>query len=259
MSLIKTAQEIAKLKRGGVILSKTLGKIMRACQVGASTAELDQLARTELAERGARPSFLGYQISPNDPPYPAAVCISINDEVVHGQAEPERIIKDGDVVSLDIGAWYEDLATDMAATVLVGRVEEDKRLLVENTQEALKRGLAVVKEGAWVGDIGAAIEDFLAPKGYGIIRDLVGHGVGQAVHEEPQIPNFRDPRTPRMRLKEGMVLAIEPMITLGTWRVLLKPNGWTIVTADGSTAAHFEVTIAVTKKGYELITPWPEG
>ncbi|MBU0540285.1 type I methionyl aminopeptidase [Patescibacteria group bacterium] len=258
MSLIKTAQEITKLKRGGVILSNTLGKIMRACQVGASTAELDQLARAELAERGARPSFLGYQISPNDPPYPAALCISINDEVVHGQASSERIIKDGDVVGLDIGAWYEGLATDMAATVIVGRVEEDKRLLVENTKEALKRGLAVVKEGALVGDIGAAIEDFLGPKKYGIIRDLVGHGVGHAVHEEPQIPNFRDPGAPKTELKEGMVLAIEPMVALGTWKVKMKDDGWTIVTADGSPAAHFEVTIAVTKNGYELITPWPD-
>lgn len=258
MSLIKTHEEIEKLKRGGVLLSATLRKVMAACRPGVSTKELDEIAQREFARVGGTPSFLGYKISADDPPFPSAVCISMNDEVVHGPATPERTIRDGDIVGLDIGMWHEGLATDMATTVIVGDVRPEVRRLVEDTRESLVRGIAAIKAGGWVGDIGAAVEDYLKPKGYGIVKDLVGHGVGHAVHEEPQIPNYRDPRGPRVRLEEGMVLAIEPMVALGTWKVKMKPDGWTIVTADGSPAAHFEVTIAVTKDGYDLITPWPD-
>jgi methionyl aminopeptidase len=201
---------------------------------------------------------LGYQISPDDPKYPSTVCISINDEVVHAAATPARTIREGDVVVLDIGCWYQGLATDMATTVIVGDVSEKANALVRDTRESLVRALAMVKAGNWISNIGGAVEDYLKPKGYGIVRDLVGHGVGHAVHEEPQIPNFRDPRTPKVRMQEGMVLAIEPMITLGDWRVVQKSDGWTIATKDHSIAAHFEVTVVVTKEGYELITPWPD-
>lgn len=258
MSLIKTTQEIEKLKRGGAILSRSLRKAMDACVAGASTEELDAIAREEFRKAGGTPSFLGYTITPDDPPYPSALCISINEEVVHGPATPNRIIKDGDIVGLDIGMWYEGLATDMATTVMVGNVKPDVRELVAATRESLKRGLAVVKAGGWIGDIGAAVEDYLKPKGYGIVKDLVGHGVGHAVHEDPQIPNYREPRAPRVRMEEGMVLAIEPMVSLRGWKVGMKDDGWTIVTKDGSPAAHFEVTVAVTKGGFELLTPWPD-
>ncbi len=259
MALIKTAGEIEMLKEGGVLLSGILRKVASACKSGVTTESLDALAREEFERVGGTPSFLNYQISPEDPPYPSALCISINEEVVHGPATPDRKIADGDIVGLDIGMWYKDLATDMATTVIVGDVTSEVRALVVDTRESLVRALSVVKAGALVGDIGATIEDFLLPKKYGIVRDLVGHGVGHAIHEDPQIPNFRDPRTPRTVLKEGMVLAIEPMITLGSWKVRLKKDGWTIVTADGSPSAHFELTIVVTKDGYELITPWPDG
>lgn len=258
MALIKTPEEIEKLKRGGELLSRTLREIREACVVGASTETLDAIARKRFAEVGGTASFLGYQISKSDPPYPGALCISINDEVVHGLALPNRTINDGDVVGLDIGMWYEGLCTDMATTVLVGDVEPAARPLAEDTRAALVAGLSHIRDGAFVYDIGAAIEDALKPKGYGIVKDLVGHGVGHAVHEEPQIPNYREPRAPKVQLKAGMVIAIEPMVTLGDWRVHMKDDGWTIVTADGSTAAHFEVTVAVTKDGYELITPWPD-
>jgi len=258
MSLIKTPQEIEVLKQGGIILSRALRAAMEACTVGASTADMDAAARQELTKNGATPSFLGYRISPSDPAYPAAVCISINDEVVHGMAVPARTIKDGDVVSLDIGAWHEKLCTDMAATVAVGQVAPRAKALVKDTRVSLEKALTVVKAGAYVSDIGASIEDFLKPRGYGIIRDLVGHGVGHAVHEEPQIPNYREPRAPRVRLESGMVLAIEPMVCLGDWRVEQKDDGWTIVTRDHSVAAHWEVTVAVTDEGYELLTPWPD-
>lgn len=258
MSLIKTPEEIAKLREGGAILSRALQAAMRACVPGASTAEIDRIARESMESEGATPSFLGYQISANDPKYPGTICISINDEVVHGLAYPDRKIHDGDLVGLDIGCWYKGLATDMATTVIVGHVSDRARALVADTRESLVRALGAVQAGKMVGGIGAAVEDYLKPKKYGIVRDLVGHGVGHAVHEEPQVPNFRDPRTPKIALQEGMVIAIEPMVTLGDWRVIQKRDGWTIATRDHSLAAHFEVTVAVTKDGFDLLTPWPD-
>lgn len=258
MALIKTPQEIVSLKKGGVILSRALRAAMDACVAGALTTDVDQAALRVIEEAGGEPSFLGYQIDPSDPAFPSTVCVSINDEVVHGAATPARVIQDGDIVGLDIGMWYEDLATDMATTVIVGDVPLKTRLLVQDTRESLVRGIQAIRAGGWVSDVGAAIEDYLVPKGYGIVRDLVGHGVGHSVHEEPQVPNFRDSRAPKVRLEVGMVLAIEPMVTLGDWHVAIKRDGWTIVTRDHSLAAHFEVTIAVTEDGYELITPWPD-
>ena len=228
------------------------------CLEGVSTEALDAHARKCFAEVGGRASFLGYRMGGSGPAYPGALCISINDEVVHGLPIPNRIIKKGDIVGLDIGMWYEELATDMATTVIVGETDAKTRALVADTRESLVRGLSVIKAGGWVSDIGAAIEDFLKPKKYGIVKDLVGHGVGHGVHEDPQIPNYREPYAPAVQLKTGMVLAIEPMVALGSWRVKVKDDGWTIVTADGSVAAHFEVTVAVTDEGYDLITPWPD-
>jgi len=258
MPLIKSPEEIRKLKQGGAILSRALRVAMDACAAGVSTEEIDRRAREALEKAGAKPSFLGYRISSEDPAYPGTVCISINDEVVHGLATPPRQVKDGDVVSLDIGAWHQGLCTDMAATVTVGKVPASARALVSDTRKSLELALSVVKPGGYIADIGSTIEDYLKPKGYGIVRDLVGHGVGHGVHEEPQIPNYREPRIPKVRLEPGMVLAIEPMITLGDWRVKQLPDGWTIKTRDGSLAAHWEVTVAVTEDGYELLTPWPD-
>jgi methionyl aminopeptidase len=258
MSLLKTPEEIQKLKRGGEILSRVLRRVAAACVVGASTEALDTMAREEIIAAGGKPSFLGYRISSDDPAFPSTLCISINEEVVHGLATPDRIIQDGDIVGLDIGMWYEGLATDMATTVMVGNVRPEVRELVKTTRESLKQGISVIKVGGWVSDIGAAVEDVVKPHGYGIVKDLVGHGVGHAVHEDPQVPNYREPRAPRVRLEEGMVLAIEPMVTLGGWKVSMKDDGWTIVTRDGSPAAHFELTVAVTKSGYDLVTPWPD-
>lgn len=258
MAKIKTPEEIQKLKEGGKILSQALREAMKACVAGANTVDIDAAARDAMEKAGAKPSFLGYRISPTDPAFPSTVCISVNDEVVHGLATPPRIIKDGDIVGLDIGCWYEGLATDMATTVIVGDVPSNVRALVMDTRESLVKGLSAIRDGQLIGEIGAAIEDYLKPKGYGIVRDLVGHGVGHAVHEDPQVPNFRDKRIPKEFMKTGMVLAVEPMVTLGGWGVEMKDDGWTIVTADGSLAAHFEVTIAVTPDGYELLTPWPD-
>ncbi|MHB8831163.1 MAG: type I methionyl aminopeptidase [Patescibacteria group bacterium] len=258
MITIKTAEEIEKMKQGGKILSQVLSQVTAACIPGARTEELDRIAREGMAKAKGKPSFLHYKISDNDPPYPAAVCISINEEVVHGLAIPNRVIKEGDLVGLDIGMWYEDLATDMAATVCVGKVTSEARELSDDTREALKRGLAVIKEGAWLHEISQAIEGYLAPKDYGIIRDLCGHGVGYAVHEDPPIPNYHERRHKPVKLKAGMCLAIEPMVSTGDWRIKQKDDGWTYITADKSLAAHWEVTIVVTKSGFEFITPWPD-
>lgn len=268
MITIKTAEEIEKMKQGGKILSKVLSQVMAACVPGAHTEELDRIAREGIAKANGKPSFLHYKISDYDPPYPAAVCISINEEVVHGLAIPNRAIKEGDLVGLDIGMWYpvkdpsdptgRGLATDMAATVCVGKVTSEAQELSKDTRESLKLGLAVIKEGAWLHEISQAIEGYLAPKGYGIIRDLCGHGVGYSVHEDPQIPNYHERRHKPVKLKAGMCLAIEPMVSAGDWRIRQKDDGWTYVTADKSLAAHWEVTTVVTKSGFEFITPWPD-
>ncbi|MEN9558094.1 MAG: type methionyl aminopeptidase [Candidatus Parcubacteria bacterium] len=261
MALIKTLQEIDTLKEGGALLSRTLAEIRAACVPGVTSEALDAIAQKRFREAGAKPSFLGHKIDTRSAPFPGALCVSINEEVVHGLPIPARTIQKGDIVGLDIGVWHNGLCTDMATTVIVGgerAVPEAVRALVADTRESLVRGIAAVRAGGWISDIGAAIEDFLKPKKYGIVRDLVGHGVGHAVHEAPEVPNYREPHAPPVRLKTGMVLAIEPMVTLGDWRVTVKDDEWTIVTVDRSLAAHFEVTIAVTDTGAELITPWPD-
>lgn len=257
MIRIKTAEEIEKMHRGGKILSRTLSLLAQNCVAGANTEDLDNLVRAEFDKVGGKPSFLHYKIHSSDPPYPSAVCVSINDEVVHGTATPNRVIQDGDVVKVDIGLWYEGMATDMACTVLVGNVPEAVRELSAETRRALEMSLQTIHNGSWMHEIGKTIQNHLEPKGYGIVRDLVGHGVGHSVHEEPQIPHFHDRRIPSLKLKAGMCVAIEPMVTLGDWHIAQKDDGWTIVTADGSLAAHWEVTVCVTENGFELITPWP--
>lgn len=257
--MVKTPQEIDALKRGGVLLSSILREIRAACVPGVSTAVLDQMARDRMREVGGVPSFLGYEIDRDVMPFPGALCVSINDEVVHGLPIPARVIRQGDVVGLDIGMWYEGLATDMATTVIAGGTDDQRVIeLVKDTRQGLLLGLSAVKAGAWISDVGAAIEDYLKPKRYGIVKDLVGHGVGHAVHEDPQVPNYREPLAPKLKMESGMVLAIEPMVTLGSWKVRLKDDGWTVVTADRSLSAHFELTIVVTDGGYDLITPWPD-
>lgn len=259
MSLIKTTDEIAALREGGALLSRTLAEIRKACVPGATTEELDAIARKRFAEAGGTPSFLGYKIDKKGAAFPGALCVSINDEVVHGLPIPARVINEGDIVGLDIGVIYKGMYTDMATTVIAGdKADEKTRALVRDTRESLVRGLSVIRAGRFIHDISNTIDDFLTPKGYGIVRDLVGHGVGHAVHEEPQIPHYRERRAPQIKLQTGMVLAIEPMVTLGDWRVYMKDDQWTIATDDGSLAAHFEVTVAVTDDGYELITPWPD-
>lgn len=304
-----------------------MGEIVKFAKVGITTEEIDNLARKLIKEAGGEPAFLGYKV-PGSPPFPSALCLSINQEVVHAPAVPARALKEGDVVGLDIGMKYpanaaisyqlpasslpkagsrrpeagkkpSGLFTDMAVTIGIGKVSREAENLMKVTRESLFQGLKVIRPGNTIGDIGREIENYVykfkiepeshvalptksrihrfdrvsatrsgldkigtaaevrAQSKYGIVRDLVGHGVGYEVHEEPPIPNYFDSRMPKIEIQEGTVLAIEPMITLGSDEVKVLPDKWTVVTRDGSLAAHFEVTIVVTKKGYEIATPLP--
>jgi methionyl aminopeptidase len=258
--IVKKPEEIEMIKRGGVLLSRVLGKVARRVAPGVTTAELDDLAEKEILKAGGKPAFKGYRINGVKMAYNSTVCTSINDEVVHGLAHPGRALKEGDIIGLDIGMQYpatDGFFTDMAMTVAVGKISSPAAKLMKVTRECLERAIAVVRVGAKISDIGKAVQSHAEGNGYGVVRDLVGHGVGYAVHEEPRVPNYVDSDTRDMILKEGMVLAIEPMINAGTWEVETLDDGWTVKTADGSLSAHFENTIAVTKDGCEILTPFP--
>ena len=205
---------------------------------------------------GGKPSFLGYKGGGNIP-FPATLCVSRNQEVVHGVGTRGNILVEGDIVGLDIGCWYRGLATDMAATVAVGGISKERLALLRVTRAALFAGVEAARAGGLVSDIGVAVEQSIDFKKYGIVRSLVGHGVGHAVHEPPQIPNYSSSGFPIVKIKPGMCLAIEPMITLGTHEVVTAKDGWTIITRDNSDAAHFEVTITITEDGPEILTPQP--
>jgi len=252
-----TEKEIAVLREGGKLLSDILGELVRMAKVGISTAELDAHAEKRMREAGGAPSFKGYKPDPNAPPFNGTVCTSINEEVVHAPPVPGRLLKDGDIVSLDIGLRYKGLCTDMAVTVPIGRVPEKTLKLVRVTKESLMAGLEAIRPGAKIRDIGKLIQPVVEHAGFGVVRALVGHGVGHAVHEDPHVPNFDDPDSPKVSIKKGMVLAIEPMVTEGSWEVELARDRWTIITEDRKLAAHWEVTVAVTEDGYEILTPLP--
>jgi methionyl aminopeptidase len=249
---IYTDKEIEKLRVSGKILAEILYKVGRKAREGATTKELDALAEKLLRKHGAKPAFLNYS-SGNSRPYPASLCTSINEEIVHCIPEENRILQGGDVVSLDLGADYQGLITDMALTVGVGTIDKRTKELLEATQKCLNAGIDAVKAGATTGDIGYAIESCAAKTDFSVVRDLVGHGVGRSVHEEPQVPNYGKPGQ-GVKLQAGMVLAIEPMLTSGRGEIKMLDDGWGIATADGSLSAHFEKTVLVTAKGCEVLT-----
>lgn len=245
---VKTPAEIKAMRESGRILATVLQYLRPKVKPGISTAELARFAKAEIKRQGGKPAFLGYEGFPN------VICISVNDEIVHGIPKEDRIIQDGDIVSLDMGVSYKSMITDSAITVIAGRAKQKRHLeLLKNTEEALYEGLAVVHDQVRTGDIGEAIEKFLNKFGYGIVRDLVGHGVGHQIHEDPNIPNYGRANTGPW-LEAGMTIAIEPMVTLGTDHVHIADDKWTVKTADGSWAAHFEHTILITKNGYEILT-----
>jgi methionyl aminopeptidase len=253
MNRIKTQQEMSRLRVSGGILAEVLRRLERELEPGQTTGYLGQMAAKELAALGGKPSFMGYRPDPRVPPYPAVICISINDEVVHG-IPGRRVIEKGDLVGLDFGVDFEGMMTDGAVTVVAGEdASPDQSRLLTATREALDLGIQQVRAGGHVGDISAAVEKRLRSDRLSVIEDLSGHGVGHQVHEDPLILNFGRAGT-GMKLKVGMSIAIEPMATLGGKEVYMDSDGWTIKTADGSLGAQFEHTVLVTEDGYEIVT-----
>jgi methionyl aminopeptidase len=245
---VKTAHEIAAMRESGRMLATVLQLLRPEVQPGVSTSQLADFAAADLKKLGGQPAFLGYQ------GFPDVICVSINDEVVHGIPKANKLIADGDIVSLDFGVTYKGMITDAAISLIAGKPKQRGHIeLVKNTEEALRIGIATLHDQVRTGDIGSAIENYLKKHRYGIVRDLVGHGVGHQVHEDPNIPNFGRADTGPW-LQAGMTIAIEPMVTLGTDRVYIADDGWTVMTADGSWAAHFEHSLLITEDGAEILT-----
>jgi methionyl aminopeptidase len=253
MIALKTPQEIEVMRAANLIVAEVLAELRDAVRPGVTTAELDERAEEITRARGARPAFKGYVVAGRT--FPSSVCISINEEVVHGIPSSDRLLREGDIVGLDFGVQYQDFFGDAAITVAVGPVDDEARRLMQATEEALWAGIDQVRVGNRIGDVSAAIQDRVERDGFGIVRDFVGHGIGRRLHEEPQVPNY-GMRDRGVRLREGMVLAIEPMVNAGTHEVRVKDDGWTAVTKDGRRSAHFEHSVAVTSNGpYVLSRP----
>ena len=255
--IIKTKDEIEKIREGGRRLAMVLSEAAALVRPGISAAELDAFTRARIAELGDTPAFLGYKPAGHRTAYPAALIVSVNSEVVHGIPTGDKILKEGDIVTLDLGIKHVGLFTDHAVTVAVGTISKERQKLLNVTREALHEGIDAVIPGARVGDIGHAIESYVKKQGkYGIVEVLAGHGVGREIHEDPFIPNFGKAGTGDV-LVPGMIIAIEPMLTLGSKHVVDCPDGYTIKTEDGSAAAHFEHTVLVTETGHEILTLVP--
>ena len=244
--IIKSDREIAIMREAGRIVAIVLGVLSKQVRPGMKTRELDVIAARELEKRGAKSSFKGYR------GYPANLCVSVNDEIVHG-IPGERVLDEGDIVSLDFGAIFRGFQGDAAVTVGVGEVSSQAEQLMETTEGALKAGIAVASPGARLGDVSAAIQNYAESRGYSVVREYTGHGIGREMHEEPQIPNFGSPGVGPV-LKKGMTLALEPMVNAGDWRTRLGDDHWVVLTADESLSAHFEHTIAITNDGPEVLT-----
>lgn len=245
---VKTASEIAAMRESGRMLAAVLQFLKPQTVPGVSTKQLADLAAAELKKLGGQPAFLGYQ------DFPDVICISLNDEVVHGIPRADRVVQDGDIVGLDFGVTHKGMITDAAISVIAGQPKTKGDIqLLKDTEAALQAGINVVHDRVRTGDIGAAVQSSLAHRRYGIVKDLVGHGVGHYVHEDPNIPNYGRPATGPW-LDAGMTIAIEPMVTLGTDHVYIGQDGWTVLTADGSRAAHFEHSVLITETGAEILT-----
>ena len=244
--IIKSEEEIEIMRQAGRIVAEILKTISKEIQTGMKTKELDEIAEEELTRLGAKSSFKGYR------GFPANLCVSINDEIVHG-IPGDRVMNEGDIVSLDFGAIYNGFQGDSAMTVTVGKGSPEAQKLIETTRDTLNAGIKAAREGATLGDVSAAIQDYAESKGYSVVREYTGHGIGRDMHEDPQIPNFGVPGTGPV-LKRGMTLAIEPMLNTGSWRTRVAEDKWTVLTADGGLSAHFEHTIAIRDNEAEVLT-----
>ena len=251
MVVLKTRREIELMREAGRISAPALKVAGEAVRPGVSTLEIDTIARKYIESQGARPNFLGLY------GFPATACISINNEVIHGIPSKDRILKEGDIVSIDLGAEKNGYHGDNAATFAVGEISDEAKRLIDTTRESLYVGLKQAVAGNRVGDISNAIQMYCEERGFGVVRDFVGHGVGKELHEDPSVPNFGTPGR-GVRLLPGMTIAVEPMINQGTWQVDQLSDGWTVVTKDGKLAAHFEHTIAITKDGECMILTLPD-
>jgi methionyl aminopeptidase len=246
MIQLKSPREIKKMRDAGRIVAEVLDLISENIRSGITTKSLDKLAADYFRKNNARSAFLGYQ------GFPANICVSIDDEVVHGIPSNRKLVE-GQIVSVDVGAIFDGYHGDGARTFAVGEPSEQDKKLLEVTREALRRGIAQCRVGKRLGDLSAAIQKYVESHGFSVVRDLVGHGIGRKMHEEPQVPNYGLPGT-GIEFNEGLVLAIEPMINCGRFEIRILPDGWTIVTADGSNSAHFEHTVAITSNGPEILT-----
>jgi len=244
---LKTKEEIIKIRKSAQIVKKVLEKLKTIARAGIATLEFDLVAMEELKKYGAKPAFLGYQ------GFPKSVCISINNEVVHGIPSDKRILKNGDIVSIDFGVEYDGYFGDAALTVPVGKISNTAKKLIDVTEKALYEGIKNAKVGNKLYDISASIQEYVEKNGFSVVRDYVGHGIGKKLHEEPMVPNFGEKGTGPV-LKEGMVFAIEPMVNEKGFEVKVLDNGWTVVTVDNGLSAHFEHTIAITKNGPEILS-----
>jgi len=248
MVTLKSAREIAVMARAGDILARTLARLRALVRPGITTEDLDAEAEAFIrSHKGARPSFKGLY------GFPKTLCVSIDEEIVHGIPSPKRVLREGSIISIDCGVFLEGLHADSATTVAVGAIAPEAQRLLDVTERCLEVGLAAAVLGNHVGDIGHAVQTVAEAAGFGVVRELVGHGIGSRFHEDPQVPNFGSPKR-GPRLQAGMTLAIEPMITLGSPETRTLDDKWTVVTADGSLAAHFEHTVAVTPEGPQVLT-----
>jgi methionyl aminopeptidase len=253
MIIYKTQQEIDLIGQSCRVLAKIMQQVASAVEPGIGTKSLNDLAEALIAQQNAYPAFKGYKVSKDDQPFPTALCASINQEIVHAPAEPDRILKDGDIIGLDLGVEYKGYFSDMAVTVPVGQVNPEAKKLVNVTRECLALGLAQFKEGNTLYNVAKAIQEHVEANGFSIVRELVGHGVGKKVHEDPRVPNYVTEEAKYIEIKKGMVIAIEPMVNIGDWRIKVLEDGFTFATLDDSLSAHFEHTVAINHYGQTKI------
>ena len=249
--VLKSPGEIEAMKQAGRLSAAVLREVGKRCVPGVSTLELDEFAEAYIRENGGVPTFKGYG------GFPGSICASVNEQVVHGIPSSKRVLVAGDIISIDVGATVDGWAGDNAWTFAVGKVSSDKKRLLEVTEKAMWAGVSAARPGNRLGDIGHAVQTVARRAGLGVVRDYTGHGIGRDMHEPPNVPNYGMKHT-GMKLREGMVLAIEPMLTLGTYRTRVMEDGWLVVTQDGKPAAHFEKTVAITSDGPVLVSTEPE-
>ena len=255
MITFKSDRDIAQMRIAGKLVADILNLMRDMVKPGIDTLTLDEAAENLVKQSGGKPAFKGYKVPWAPVPFPGTICASINEEIVHGIPSRTRILEEGDIISIDTGASINGFFGDACCTFPVGKISEERQRLLDLTLASLHAGVAAVKGGVTLGDIGHAVEKVVTPAGYGLVRDYAGHGIGRHMHEAPQVPNFGKPGS-GITVKPRMTFCIEPMVMTGAEEVVTRPDGWTVVTKDGSDAAHFEYSLLVTEDGAEILTPW---